>query len=210
MRTRALLAAWMLLAGAGFRGDSASDIVERLQHKYDSLRDVSVTFTQHVVFGVTKAEQTFSGTFAMKKGNKYRIDMDQQTIVSDGRTLWSYVKANRQVVIDCYTDDPKSFSPDRLFVNIPKNYSATVLGQEEIDRRPATMVKLIPNDKQSNLLWLKIWVDTGEWLMRKIQLLDSGENLTTYSISAIRWNAGVPDSLFRFTAPDSVDVVDLR
>ena len=81
-------------------GEDVKDIISKVQKKYDSIRDVSVVFVQDVQFGVTKAEQSFSGKLLMKKGNKYRIEMEQQTIVTDGKSVWSLNKVNNQLLID--------------------------------------------------------------------------------------------------------------
>ena len=53
--------------------DRADEIIAKLQKKYDSVNDVTITFTEHVQFGATKIEQSFSGTLFVKKGKKYRV-----------------------------------------------------------------------------------------------------------------------------------------
>jgi chaperone LolA len=190
--------------------DDASVILSKLEKKYDSIRDASVEFTQNVRFGVTQTEQTFSGKLFMKKGNKYRIELEQQTIVTDGKSVWTYSKLNNQVLIDTYKDDPKSFSPDKVLTNVPDNYNATLLGKEKIQKYETVILKLVPKLEKSNIKWMKIWVDQDEWLMRKIQIQDISDNLTTYSVDSIRLNAALSDSQFQFQAPPNVEVIDLR
>ncbi|MBI4548611.1 MAG: outer membrane lipoprotein chaperone LolA [Ignavibacteriae bacterium] len=192
-----------------FADEDAERIISKLQNKYDSIRDASVTFTQDVVFGVTKAEQTFTGSLLMKKGNKYRIEFEEQTIVTDGKSVWSYTKANNQVLIDRYKENPNTFSPDKVLVNVPKNYTATVLGKESIQKRETTILKLLPRHDKVNLKWMKVWVDK-DWLMRKIQVLDLGDNLTTYHIEAIQLNVGLAETHFQFLPPPDVEIIDLR
>ena len=191
-------------------GDTAEDILSKMQKKYDTIKDAKVTFTQHVQFGVTKSEETFSGKLLMKKGNKYRIEMEQQTLVTDGKSVWSYAKVNNQVLIDRYKEDPKSFSPDKILVNAPANYASTLLGKEKFGEREAAILKLVPRNTKSNIQWMKVWVDDDDALMRKIQVRDVSDNLTTYTISDIFLNTGVSESQFTFDAPAGVEVIDLR
>jgi outer membrane lipoprotein carrier protein len=193
----------------GFRGENADDILSKIQKKYETIHDASVTFTQHVEFGVMKTEQTFSGKFFMKKGGKYRIEGEEQIIVTDGKSVWTYTKSNRQVVIDTYRDDPKSFSPDKVLVNVPKNYVATLLPDEKT-REESTVLKLIPRDDKSQVKWMKIWINRTDWLMQKLQMEDISDNITTYTLSDIALNANLQDSVFRFSAPEGVEVIDLR
>jgi len=191
-------------------GDDAGTIIKKLQKKYDGIRDASVTFSQHVQFGVTKSEQTFSGKFSMKKGNKYRIEMDQQTIITDGKSVWSFNKINNQVLIDKYKEDPKSFSPDKVLVNVPGNYNSVLLGKEKSGEQEVSILKLTPKNEKLNLKWMKIWVDNDDWLMKKIQILDISDNLMTYTLNEIKINSDIADSAFQFVSPDSINVIDLR
>ncbi len=206
-----LLGASLALAAlSALAGDDALEIVTKLQDKYKSINDVSVSFTQDVLFGVSRAEQSTKGTLAMRHGNNYRIDTDQQTIVTDGTSVWSYNKANNQVFVDKYKDDPNSFSAEKVLVNIPETYTSTILGTEKIAGTETTVLKLIPKKRTSNLQWMKIWVDRDEWLMKKVQVLDASENLWTYDVTAMRLNPGLPDTVFHFTAPPGAELIDLR
>src|ERR1051326_4884038 len=132
LRIPSLVLISLICASAAYAGEGAEDIVARLQKKYDAIRDASVTFDQSTVFGVTNAEQSVTGKLFMKKGNKYRIETESQTTVTDGKSVWSYAKANKQVLIDKYKEDPKSFSPDKILVNVPDNYTSIVLGKEKV------------------------------------------------------------------------------
>ena len=199
-----------LIARSAFGGEDAETIISRLQKKYDSLRDMAVTFTQHVQFAVTKAEQSFSGKLLMKKGNKYRIEMEQRTIVTDGKSVWSYNTTTNQVLIDRYKDDPKSFSPDKVLLNIPGNYTSTLLGRDRLDNREVSVVKLVPKVAKSQVKWMKVWVDTDDWVMKKVQVLDASENLTTYLVTDSQVNPGLAENQFQFQPPAGVDVIDLR
>ena len=207
---------WLVLAGGvlllvcSVMADDAASIIAKLQKKYDAIHDASVDFTETVKFGVTQSEQDFSGRFMMKRGNKYRIELEQETIVTDGTTVWSYSKINKQVLIDKYKKDPKSFSPENVLVNVPENYYATLLDNGQGEGGKTYDIKLVPKDGKSNIKWIKVWVDQDELLMRKIQSLDVSDNLTTYTIKGIRLNLSLDDASFQFQAPNNVEVIDLR
>ena len=208
-----------LICSPAFSGNDPEEILSRLRKKYDKNEDISVSYTQSVVFGVTKNEQSNSGKFWMKKGNKYRIESEDQTIVTDGKSVWSYSKSNQQVFVENYKDDPKALTPERILVNVPQQSLATILGKEKIGSRETTILKLVPKDEvsqktthaiASNWKWIKMWVDEDEWVMRKIQVLDLSDNLTTYSIDNIKLNTKLDDTYFQFEKPPDVEVIDLR
>ncbi|MGA2623595.1 MAG: outer membrane lipoprotein chaperone LolA [Bacteroidota bacterium] len=214
----AILVAFICLPCAFARGDDdPNEILSRLQKKYDKIQDATASFTQDVTFGVTKNEQSFKGTLWMKKGNKYHIEVEDQTIVTDGKSVWSYSKNTNQVLIDTYHDDPRSFSPDKVLVNVPQQYSATVLSKEGVSGGETIVLKLIPKERSShsgesstNLQWMKVWVDRDEWLMKKIQILDVSDNLTTYVIEDLKLNTGLADDQFQYQIPRGAEVIDLR
>src|SRR5512141_3257524 len=93
---------------------TVKEITDRLQKKYESIQDATARFTQHVKFGFSKIEQNFSGTLRMKRPNKYRVETDYQTLVTDGATVWSYSPVNKQVLIDRYKETSDSFAPEQF------------------------------------------------------------------------------------------------
>jgi chaperone LolA len=191
-------------------GEDTKKILSNLQKKYESLQDVTIHFKQQVVFGVTQNEQNFKGTLVVKKGNKYRIELENQTIVTDGKSVWSYSAANNQVLIDKYKEDPKSISPDKVLVNVPDRYTTTFITKEKKGDTELSVLKLVPKDKSSNVQWMKIWADTDDWIMKKVQLQDVSDNLTTYTIEEIKYNTGVSDAQFQLETPKGAQVIDLR
>jgi chaperone LolA len=192
------------------RGDDADAVLARVQKKYDSIRDASIDFSRTIRFAALQTEESFAGKFFMKRGKKYRIEGDEQTIVTDGTTVWTYTRSTAQVVIDNYKDDPHSLTPDNLLVNIPKQYQAAILDETKGQGGEVVVLKLIPTDEHAQVKWMKAWIHKDDWLMHRVQVEDLGENLTTYTLTAIHLNRDTPDSLFRFSAPAGVEVIDLR
>jgi outer membrane lipoprotein carrier protein len=190
-----------------------SEVLERVQKKYSSVDDAQAKFTQKVSFKYAKIEQSFSGTVKMKKGNKYRIESQQQTLVTDGKTVWLYTPASKQVLIDSYRSDPRTFSPDRFLLGLPKNFQATLLNENAASVGADYVLKLAPkSNTESTKLFksLKVWVAEKDWSVRKIEYVDMNDTRTVYTLSALQFDDGVPEDAFRFTPPPQTNVVDLR
>jgi chaperone LolA len=212
-RTALLLMTALCLAAAPSRpvgGDDAAELVSKLRKKYDGMSTLSLGFTRTTVFGVSKARQSSEGAVSLAKGNRYRITLDDRVIVSDGATVWSWSKANEQVVVDRFRDDPNSLTPERLLVKLPAEYSPVLLGKERIGEDEATVVKLSAQASGRQVRWFKLWVDEDELTVLRLQVLDLAGNETTYDLKDIVIDRGVPDSTFRFAAPPGVEVLDLR
>jgi chaperone LolA len=214
MMMRRLRIVLLLLIATGLPclagGEDALEIITKLQRKYDGLNDATISFRQEMRFAVTKNEQSFRGKLWMKRGNRYRIELEEQTIVTDGVSVWSLNKPNNQLFIDKYKDDPKSLSPEKVLTRLPETYSPALVGKEKSGEEELTIVKLVPKVRSSSVKWMKVWIDTDHWLMRKAQVCDAGDNLATYLVDEMKVNSGIPDGQFTLTPPANVEVIDLR
>jgi outer membrane lipoprotein carrier protein len=190
--------------------DSAQDILEKVQEKYAEIKDATLHFSQKVKFNISKAEYSSSGILYMKKTNHYRIITDDRTFVTDGKTVWSYTPANKQVLIDTYKEEPRSFSPERFLLSVPKDFYSAILSREKFEGKNVVVLKLTPKEDNTSMKSMKLWIDDGEWLLWKAEIVDLNVNITTYAVSDIQLNTAISDSTFSFVAPPGVEVVDLR
>jgi len=189
---------------------SVQTVTERMQKRYDKIESATASFTQKVKFGFSQIEQEFTGTIAMKKPNKYRIESEHQTVVTDGSTVWAYSPVNKQVVIDRYKENQNSVSPEKFLVNLPSNYYVTLLGRERDKGVSLIILKLVPKDDRSFVKTVKVWVEDGAWIVHRISILDANETETTYHLSNLQVDTKINDSRFTFSPPAGTETVDLR
>lgn len=189
---------------------NAEEVLENVRKHYETVKDAELRFTEKVRFPMAKIEQQISGTLFVKKNNKYRVELDDQVIVTDGQTLWSYSASNNQVIIDRFKQDAQSLSPEKILVGTPENFTATLVGEETLAGSQATILKLVPKDEQSFIHSLRLWIDEKEWMIRQVEIVDVSEKQTTYAVLELRTNTGLQDSRFVYRIPEGVDVVDLR
>lgn len=190
--------------------DGAQDVLERVKKRYDAIDDAQLRFSQKTRFELSKVEQNVSGTLWMKKNNRYRVETGDQTIVTDGVTVWSYSAATNQVLIDRFKMDENSISPERILMHSPTEYTPSILGKDKIGKTDVLVLKLVPRNDQSMIKTMKVWVDNATWLIKKVEILDVNGKQTEYLITDLRINSGVKDSLFTYQIPEGVEVVDLR
>jgi outer membrane lipoprotein carrier protein len=206
IRTFTLL---VLISGFCF-AQSGKEIIESLRKKYPSIDDAVVKFEQTVKYGVSKFEQSFSGTFYFKKKNKYRIETEQQIVVTDGVTSWLYSKVNNQVIIDKYREDKDISSPEKFLLSISDEYIPVILRTERNEGKKVYILKLTPRDENSSIESAKIWIVEGDLQITRVEITDISGTVTTYLVKSIKINSGVEDSIFKFSIPSGVKVVDLR
>jgi outer membrane lipoprotein carrier protein len=187
----------------------ARKIIEKVQSRYEGITDARIEFTQSVRFRVSRAEQSIAGTLLFKKPNRYRIETEERTVVTDGVTSWSWNPGNRQMVIDNYREETHSLSPEQLLVSYPKDYFSTLVGEEMVGSVSTHVLRLTPKDDTSFATAMKIWVGK-DWLIRKVEITDVNGAVTTYRIESIEVDTKLPDERFTFKAPAGAEIIDLR
>ncbi len=191
------------------RGITANEIISKVQSKYEDIENIIAKFTQVIRFKVSKVEQEIGGTIFFKKPNKYRIESEQQTIVTDGVTSWSYNPKNKQVIINHYKQDARSLSPEKLLFSYPKDFYSSYVGEEKVLKEDTYVLKLTPKEENTMTSSIKVWIN-HDWLIKQVEVVDINKKATRYTIRELKVDKGIPDTQFQFDVPTGVDVVDLR
>jgi len=197
-------------SGSLVAGETAQELLDKVRQKYDSVTDAQLKFSQRVVFGVSRIEQKTGGTLYLKKKNKYRMELGSQTIVTDGKTVWSFSVPNNQVLIDNFKVDERSMTPERLLTGSSDDFYATLIGNERLGKVDVVVLKLVPKSDESITKSMKLWVDESTWFIKKVELVDVNGKETEYVVDDLQVNVGLQDSRFVFKILEGVQVVDLR
>jgi chaperone LolA len=187
----------------------AREIIENVQERYDDIDDAVITFSQSVRFKVSKAEQTVHGTLYFKKPKMYRIETEERTVVTDGKTSWSWNPRNRQLIVDNYREETHALSPEQLLLNYPKEYYSTLIGEETLGGIATYVLKLSPKEDNAFATAMKIWV-SKDWLIRQVEITDVNGAVTMYRIEKVSIDQKIPDTKFKYNVPDKAEVIDLR
>ena len=77
-----------------------SDIIEELQDVYEDIEYFSAEFIQKELFKLTGSANVTTGKIFIKNGTEYRLETEDHTVVTDGKSVWSYSPHNNKVIID--------------------------------------------------------------------------------------------------------------
>ncbi len=200
----------LLFTATGW-SQSAEDIVEGIQERYEDLENFAANFVQIEKFLITGAKNEISGQIYVKGGVKYRLETEDQTIVTDGITVWTYSVFNNQVLIDRAKKDDGAMLPRDLLFKYPRDYYATLLDEVEYNGEDHYILKLDPKeDTHGFIKSMKIWVNGDNYLISKIEYTDFNDNTSLFEIKKIITNKSLSDSFFKFQTPEGADVIDLR
>jgi len=184
---------------------SEDKIIEDLQNKFESIQTLKADFRQLSTSSLDDDKINVVGKFFYKKQDKYRIELTDQTIVSDGEKVWNYNKKLNRVVVNTTSNDPSSLSLDKFIFEYPEKSSIEILQNNE----EVKIVKIIPEDYELNFSYAKLWIDENN-LIKRIEVADAGGSKFVFEFLDIILNATINDSMFNLNIPEGTKVIDLR
>jgi outer membrane lipoprotein carrier protein len=192
---------------AGPEKDLARSLVRRVEERHARAADLVARFTQSYRSGMLGREVVERGVVSIKRPGRMRWeykDPEAKLFVSDGRTFYFYVPADRQVVVSA--QDAERSLAGRLLSGrggILEEFDASL---EEPLEEGVLRVKLVPRREQPDVERAFLDVEPSGRI-RSILLEDVQGNRTRFRFENVRENTGVPDKLFRFDIPAGVEVI---
>src|SRR5437899_2309244 len=184
----------------------AEDLVRRLEERQRSVNDLTARFVQTYRSGVIGREVVERGVVSIKQPGRMRWEYrepEKKTFVSDGKTFYFYVPADRQAIV-------RDQAGDRGVPALLLSGQGNLLEQFEtgIETGPPglTRLRLVPRKPDPEIL--KVFVDLDDAArIHAIHVFDAQGNLSRFDFADIRENVGLKDRLFRFEIPRGVEVV---
>ena len=144
-------------------------------------------------------------------GDKYRIEMQGQVIISDGKTLWTYLEDSQEVMISNMEDNDESISPTKILTSYNKDYDARFSRDATYKNSNLKLIELKPSEGK-NFEKMSVLVNEKKLGLENFSLYDKAGNVFTYHIINMKPNTDLPADTFTFDPkkhPD-VEVVDMR
>ncbi len=189
----------MFLCTAVFGQADNNELLKSVQSKYNSINTLAVNFTKS-----SGSKEDFSGKLYLKKENKLRIELKNNTIISDGETFWNYNKKENKVIINNYdSEEPTELSLNNFIQVYPSKSNVT--SGEEGNYKTLT---LEPKTSDLNFNKAKLYINNDN-LVEKVQI-DSNSGESTITLSGYKLNQDIPDSEFTYSPAKGIKVIDLR
>ena len=190
---------------------TAEAITKKMQQRIDKVGGLSAEFSISTYMAALDQNRESSGRlYILRKKSKLRLERADQTIVSDGKSVWTYIPANQQIIVMPAEDSKAGIRPDEFLFFYTNQYTHTLIGDEMIDGVVHYELHLKANTVLADFPELRIWVDSGEWLTRRVLYADDMGSETVVQFTHIRLNPDLPSGTFTLSASEGVEVVDLR
>jgi outer membrane lipoprotein carrier protein len=188
---------------------SVSDIVARLQSRYDSTAGFRANFTQQVESATLGQKVESRGTVVFKKPGRMRWEFTEpkQTLVSDGKFFWFYQPAENQVIKTPFQNAFTSNTPASFLLgvgHIEKDFIVALTNETA----EAYQLRLTPKQDPEAIGALDLTVNAKTFDIQQAVVTDPLGNVTRLQLSNIDRSSPLTDELFHFSPPTGVDVVE--
>ncbi len=193
---------------------AATAILKNLKEQYESFGAMTASFDLEIELPEQDVEVQ-SGTF-YQSGDSYRIDMEAQTIISNGKVLWVYLKENNEVQINSAEDmdeDEDFISPKDLF-NFYENddFYYALTAEEEEQGKMVQQIEFKPLDEYSEYFKMRLTVEKKTNKVKRLKVFSKDGSRFTLKLKDLKHDA-IDTALFTFDKskyPEGIHVEDLR
>ena len=198
--------------GIGKNDADAKKILDAVSSKFKSFMTVTANFSLKIENAAGNVQGSKKGTVSMK-GNKYRVSVTGQEIFFDGSNIWTYDKSSNEVQITKFDESANMITPQKLFTNFyDKDFLYKLNGETKLGNKTIQEIELTPFDKSKPFFKALVNIDKNLKTIIGTKVFEKNGNRYTYSVSSMKTNTQIPDTLFVFDAKKypNVELVDLR
>ena len=216
-RTLPLLALCLgasVVVAANAAEPTAQELAQALQKKIDGIKDFTADFVHTYEGGVLKKQVVERGRLEVKKPGKMRweyLSPEPKTFVSDGVKMYSYIPADKQVVVSPVPPDDQASTPTLFLAgkgSLTRDFTATLVPPPAgTPAGSARALKLVPKTRQPDYDEMTLVVDRETLAFRGLVTVDGQGGKSSFSFANLKENAGLTDKEFAFKIPRGVDVV---
>lgn len=209
---------WILLILTGITGfsygqydEKALGILDAMSARYTSMASYMASFSYILENEMEKIHEEFKGKIIVK-GDKFKLDLDEQEIYNDGEIIWTYLKDVNEVNIDYYFPEDEDMTPSTIFSAYKKGYKYLFLEEEASDGQIYNMIDLIPDDQDKSFFKVRLWINKNDNSLYRWKLFDKTGNTYLYSITSFNdtYNARDEEFVFDSSKYPGITEIDLR
>ena len=211
MKVRTILASFIIVSAISAFSQSkdikASALLDEVSKKATSFKSIKVDLSYTMFNAKAKINEEKTVTLLVS-GDKYKMSAAGQTILCDGKTIWTYIKESNEVQVNALENKDDALTPSKLLTSYNSNYKSKIIKSND---PTAESVELIPNTNK-NFTRAILEIDKAKKQIKSFALYDKSGNVFTYKVKTYVTDSPVTDADFTFDAKKfpGVEVIDMR
>ncbi len=188
-------------------------VVERVQKRYDTAQDFRAVFSQTLTNVAYNRTSSSSGEVLLKKPGRMRWNYDKpekKMYLADGELLWLYEPEDKQAFKQSLKGSqlPAALAFLTGKGKLSDEFEVTFATAGGHGTPGDYVLSLRPKQPQGQVKAILFVVDSREFHVRESVVVDAQGNTNNLVFSDVKVNTKIPDSIFRWTPPAGVRVVD--
>jgi len=206
----AMIFGFISISNAQIDDAKARKILNEVSAKAKDYKNMKFDFTYRMVDKAHDIDESLKGSVTLE-GDKYKLEFMGRTIISDGKTVWSYDPDAEEIQISNISKDADAFNPGKLLTSYDESYRSKLIKTKKEDGKEYYIIDLYPKKGKS---FFKIRLKIDKKALQIVSGTVFGKDNVTYTYSIDLFSSNVTTSPTFFTMnpkdyPDA-DVVDLR
>ena len=207
MRKKNIIACLLFLfaAQAVSAQNNADALIRVLVDQIKSHKNVEMVFNYQLSPDGKNLGESEKG-HAWLQDEAYKVEMAEQQTISDGKTIWSYLIDEKEVMISNATEGTDN-TPLKLLTTLDKNYAATLTN---IDAQGNVNIELANPKGQYKRIALKINSKKNE--LKSVDIYMEDGSKLVINVEEMKYDQNLDDKFFTFDTKKhpKVDVIDMR
>lgn len=189
----------------------ALETLEAMSAKYKAITAFEANLTTGLTNESEGVKEEFNGKITVK-GDKFRLLLDDQEIINNGTTVWTYLPSAKEVNIDNFDPGADEINPSKIFDMYKKGFKYLYLADKTENGVLCEEIDLVPEKKDAQYFKIKMMISKKDKSILSWTMFDKSGNRYKYSITKFVSNLKVDDSFFTFDPKKypGVEVIDLR
>lgn len=207
-----LLVVLMFVSMASAQQDpQAGKILNAMSQKYKAMKAFQADFSQTMENRSSKISETMKGN-VLVSGDKYRLKISDQEIISNGKVLWTYMKDVNEVTITESDEEAEAMAPGKIFEMYKKGYKYAYAGTETIGGAKYDVIELAPEDRKNPIFKVRLFINQKDKSLKSWEMFRNNGSRYVYTIDNFQANPTLAADTFTFNKAkyNGVTVVDLR
>ena len=209
MKNLLMIAVLVVFTFSGFAQNDkkATAILDEVSVKTKLYKTIKIEFTYAMDNVKEKIHDKFKGSL-LSKGDKYKLTAAGQDVISDGKTMWTYLKEAKEVQINNAGEDDDSFTPTKLLSGYGKDYKSKFIEEKGNDQ----VIELYPLKKGKTFTKVQLTIDKSKKQISKFVIYDRNGSTFSYIVDKFIADQPIADNVFSFNKAEhpGVEINDMR
>lgn len=204
-----IFSSWILLlvlSVSAQTDNNAQKILKEVSAKTKSYTTIRLEFTYKMENKAQSINDSYKGVL-ISKGDKYKLTVSGQDVISDGKTVWTYLQDANEVQVNTVSEDEEAINPTNLLSSYNENFKSKLIKETPQEQ----IIELTPI-KKKNFNKVKVTIDRTKKSVTSLSIYDKNGSIYSYIVNKMDVNQNFYDNMFTFNAAahPGVEVIDMR